>query len=230
MNYPIILLDADDTLLDFAASEAAALADMLVAQGLPNTPEVRHRYSEINTEHWKRLERGEITREELKISRFRQLLAELGSNADPAVCNDDYMARLGSYSILLPGAEELCRRLAQHHQLYIVTNGSASVQHRRLGASGLLPYIRKVYISEEIGAQKPSQAYFDAVFSDLGNPPRGEVLIFGDSHTSDMLGGKNAGIATCWFNPKEKEPTGAWDYTVTRLEDFLTIVEEDLND
>ena len=105
MNYPIILLDADDTLLDFAASEAAALADMLVAQGLPNTPEVRHRYSEINTEHWKRLERGEITREELKISRFRQLLAELGSNADPAVCNDDYMARLGSYSILLPGAE-----------------------------------------------------------------------------------------------------------------------------
>ena len=230
MNYPIILLDADDTLLDFAASEAAALADMLVAQGLPNTPEVRHRYSEINTEHWKRLERGEITREELKISRFRQLLAELGSNADPAVCNDDYMARLGSYSILLPGAEELCRCLAQHHQLYIVTNGSASVQHRRLGASGLLPYIRQVYISEEIGAQKPSQAYFDAVFSDLGNPPRGEVLIFGDSQTSDMLGGKNAGIATCWFNPKEKEPTGAWDYTVNRLEDFLTIVEEDLHD
>ncbi len=230
MKYPIILLDADDTLLDFAASEDAALGDMLASHGLPNTPAVRQRYSEINARHWKRLERGEITREELKVSRFRELFAELGADADPAACNADYMARLGGYSIPLPGAEDLCRRLAKHHRLYIVTNGSSSVQHRRLGASAILPYIQKVYISEEIGAQKPSEAYFDAVFADLGNPPREDIIIFGDSQTSDMLGGKNAGITTCWFNPKGKDPTGEWDYTVTRLEDFLSVVEEDCYD
>ncbi len=226
MKYPIVLLDADDTLLDFAASEAAALGDMLASCGLPDTPEVRRRYSEINTEHWKRLERGEITRAQLKVSRFRQFLQELGSDADPAACNDAYMARLGSYSILLPGAEDLCRRLAENHRLYIVTNGSTDVQKRRLGASAILPYIQKVYISEEIGAQKPTKAYFDEVFADLGDPPREDVIIFGDSQTSDMLGGKNAGITTCWFNPKGKAPAGEWDYTVTRLEDFLPIVEE----
>ena len=226
MKYPIVLLDADDTLLDFAASERAALGDMLAAFGLPDTPEIRQRYSEINIEHWKRLERGEITRAELKVSRFREFLAEQGVQADPVACNTYYMERLGEYSIPLPGAEELCRRLAENHRLYIVTNGSTSVQHRRLGASVIAPYIQKSYISEELGAQKPSKAYFDAVFADLGNPPREDVIILGDSQTSDMPGGKTAGITTCWFNPTGKAPVGEWDYTITRLEEFLSITEE----
>ncbi len=226
MKYPIILMDADDTLLDFAASETAALGDMLSAFGLPDTPAVRQRYSEINVAHWKMLERGEITRAQLKYSRFRVFLQELGSDADPAACNACYMERLGSYSIPLPGAEDLCRQLAERHRLYIVTNGSTSVQTRRFAASALMPYIQKAYISEEIGAQKPSKEYFDAVVADLGDPPREQVIIFGDSQTSDMLGGKTAGIATGWFNPTGNEPAGDWDYTVTRLEDFLSIVEE----
>lgn len=226
MKYPIILLDADDTLLDFKASEAAAMGDTLQRFGLPDTPEIRAEYSRINLAHWKRLERGEITREELKVSRFRQFLTGLGSGADPAVCNDFYMSRLGSYSIELPGAAELCRRLAENHRLYIVTNGTASVQYRRLGASAFAPYMQKIYISEELGAQKPDKAFFDAVFADLGHPPREEIIILGDSQTSDMLGGKNAGITTCWFNPKGTEAAGDWDYTITRLEEFLPIAEE----
>lgn len=226
MKYPIILLDADDTLLDFGASEAAAMGDTLAAFGLPDTPAVRQMYSEINLDHWKRLERGEITRDELKISRFRIFLSRLGSHADPLTCNDFYMSRLGSYSIELPGAAHLCRRLAKTHRLYIVTNGAADVQYRRLKESSILPYIQKVYISEEMGVQKPEKAYFDAVFADLGNPPREDVIILGDSQTSDMLGGKHAGITTCWFNPKGKAAAGEWDHIITRLEDFLPIVEE----
>lgn len=226
MKYPIILLDADDTLLDFGAAEAAAMGDTLRRFGLPDTPEIRWTYSEINIRHWKRLERGEITRAELKISRFREFLAYLGSDADPAACNDFYMSRLGCYSMELPGAADLCRRLAAHRKLYIVTNGTAGIQYRRLGASTLAPYVEKIYISEELGEQKPSKAFFDAVFADLGDPPREDIIILGDSQTSDMLGGKNAGITTCWFNPKGKEATGDWDYTITRLEEFLSIVEE----
>lgn len=226
MKYPVILLDADDTLLDFHASEAAAMGDTLRRFDLPDTPMVRQLYSEINIDHWKRLERGEITRDELKISRFRQFLARLDSHADPAACNDFYMSRLGSYSIELPDANALCRRLAENHRLYIVTNGAADVQYRRLKKSSILPYIQKVYISEEMGVQKPDKAYFDAVFADLGNPPREDIIILGDSQTSDMLGGKNAGITTCWFNPKGKEAAGDWDHIITRLEEFLSIVEE----
>lgn len=226
MKYPIILLDADDTLLDFGASEAAAMGDTLQRFGLPDTPEIRRVYSEINIDHWKRLERGEITRDGLKVSRFRQFLAYLGSDADPAACNDFYMWQLGSYSIELPGASDLCRRLAERHRLYIVTNGSASVQYRRLTVSSILPYIQKTYISEEMGVQKPEKAYFDTVLADIGNPPREDVIILGDSQTSDMLGGKNAGITTCWFNPKGKKAEGDWDYVISRLEDFLPIVEE----
>ena len=226
MKYPIILLDADDTLLDFGATEAAALGDTLQAFQLPNTPEIRATYSRINVEHWKLLEQGKITRAELKLSRFRQFLQTVGSDADPAAVNAFYMERLGRYAIELPGAEDLCRKLSENHRLYIVTNGSASVQHRRMAATTLLPYIQKVYISEEMGVQKPSKAYFDAVFADLGNPPLEQMIILGDSQTSDMLGGKQAGIATCWFNPMGKEAAGEWNFTIARLEEFLSIVEE----
>ena len=228
MKYPIILLDADDTLLDFGTTEAAALSDTLQAFHLPNTPEIRAVYSRINVEHWKLLEQGKLTRAELKLSRFRQFLESIGADAaiDPAAVNAFYMERLGGYAIELPGAADLCRKLAEHHRLYIVTNGSACVQHRRMAATALLPYIEKVYISEEIGAQKPSKTYFDAVFADLGNPPLDEIIILGDSQTSDMLGGKQAGITTCWFNPAGKEATGEWDFTIRSLEEFLSIVEE----
>lgn len=230
MKYPIILMDADDTLLDFHRSERQALEDAFTQKALPWTPEIRERYQQINTGYWKRYEQGKIDKSALLVARFADLFGELGMALDPAAFNRFYLEKLGSYAFVLPFAAELCRRLAERHLLAVVTNGNASVQNRRLEESGLKAWISKVYISEEVGCQKPDPAFFQAVLEDLGNPEPSRVILLGDSQSSDMTGGKNAGLVTCWYNPHGQAPAGDWDYTIRRLEDFLPIAEGETED
>lgn len=225
MKYPIILMDADDTLLDFHRSERQALEDVFAGSGLPWSPQIRARYQEINTGYWKQYERGEVEKGALLVARFADLFRELGVQEEPAAFNHRYLEHLGSYAFELPFAGELCRRLAKNHLLAIVTNGNASVQRSRLEKSTLAPWISKVYISEELGCQKPDPAFFQAVFGDLGDPAPQDMILLGDSQTSDMLGGIRAGIDTCWYNPKGLPAAGQWTYEISRLEDFLPIAE-----
>ncbi len=225
MRYPILLLDVDDTLLDFRAAEACALRDTLESRGIPAGEEQIALYSRVNRSWWERFERGECEKEDLLWMRFQDYFSRLGLEHDPRLAQQDYHENLGNYAFLIPGAEELCRELkARGHRLYIVTNGTTVIQQRRFGASGLGKYTDGVFISEQMGTQKPARAFFDKVFAALGDPDPGQCIILGDSQTSDMAGGKAAGIATCWYNPTGKAPAGEWDHEISQLKDFLEVV------
>ncbi len=206
MKYTTLLLDADETLLDFCRSEGFALEATLAAHGIAMTPAMQNAYHEINRLLWQQLERGEILRERLKVQRFEELFESIGAvDIDAADFNEQYMQTLGTRGFLLEGALELVQTLSKRYRLCIVTNGTASVQHTRLADSGLLPYMEHVFISQEIGADKPSPVFFDAVLSALGHPDKAELLIIGDSLTSDIRGGILSGIDTCWFDPAKKQ-------------------------
>lgn len=226
MRYPILLLDVDDTLLDFHAAEANAIRDVFTARDLPAGAEELARYSRINRSWWERFERGECLRSELLWRRFAEYFAAAGIDCDPRQAQLDYAQALGSYGIWLPGAEKLCRELRESgRRLYAVTNGNADVQHRRLASTGLNALLDGVFISEEVGFQKPDPAYFERVFRRIGQPKREDCLLVGDSQTSDMQGGKNAGVAVCWYNPHGAKKNGPWDYEIGRPEELWEVLK-----
>lgn len=225
MKYPIVLLDVDDTLLDFQAAEACALRDTLTARNIPATDENVALYSRVNRSWWEKFERGECEKSELLWLRFQEFFSLLGVDFEPKEAQHEYHENLGKYAFLIPGAEDLCRELkSRGHRLYVVTNGTAYIQHRRFGASGLEPYMDGVFISEEMGTQKPAPEFFEKVFAALEWSDKDKCIILGDSQSSDMLGGKNAGIATCWYNPKGEMKKGDWDFEIQSLEGFLEVV------
>lgn len=227
MRYPWVLLDADDTLLDFDRSETSALHDTLERCGISPDDDALSRYKEINKRWWRAFERREIVKSALVVGRWAEFLESCGSRHDAVDANAFYMHRLGSYSFTLPGAAELCAALKDRGcRLALVTNGTADVQRRRWGASPASRYFdeKDVFISEVLGYQKPDREFFDLVLQSLGDPPRERCVILGDSETSDMRGGKNAGLATCWYNPEGIQGSGPWDHEIRSLDQFLTIV------
>lgn len=226
MPYKIALIDADQTLLDFKRSEHEALSDCLVSRGIPVTPLIIERYSKINDEHWKLLEAGKITREYLKISRFEKLFSEFGYTYDPESMADDYWNTLAEKSYLLDGAENFCAQLFGHVRMFIITNGTASVQKGRFNPSPIAPYFENCFISEEIGYAKPHVEYFNSVARMIPDFSPKETLVIGDSLTSDISGGNNANLDTCWFNPnrlpfrEDIKPT----YTASSFDEILRIL------
>lgn len=202
MRYKILLMDADETLLDFRRSEGYALERTLAAHGVTMTRDIHDAYHAINGELWKQLETGEITRAALKTERFERLFRLVGlDGTDPLAFNAAYMQTLGTTGFMLNGALELLQALSVRYTIHLITNGTASVQHPRLQHSGMLPYLGSVFISEEVGADKPSEAFFGAVLRALGDPDMRDLLVIGDSLTSDIDGGNRMGIDTCWYNP-----------------------------
>lgn len=229
MKYGIILFDADGTLYDFDAAEKLSLNETLAFAGIPSDPETVALYHEINDREWKALERRETTREKLKVERFRKLTDALGGAAtesSPQAMADFYLSALSEKSILFPESEELCRRLSEDFDLYIVTNGTTSVQKSRFARSPITKYIKKAFISDEMGVDKPAVEYFNIVFDELGitDENKHRVLLVGDSLSSDIMGGIGAGLDTCWFNPKGKD-SGVVSpaYTVKHLNELYEI-------
>ena len=196
----ILFLDLDDTILDFHKAERIALAKTFRAFGADPTETVLNRYHVINKEHWERLERREITREQTLLGRFQALFQEMGIPADPEAVAREYEKNLAIGHYFLPGAEEAVASLSKKYELYLASNGTASVQKGRLTSANLYRYFRQVFVSQEIGYNKPSREYFDACFARIPGFDRKKAMIVGDSLTSDILGGKNAGIRTCWVN------------------------------
>lgn len=228
-KFDIILMDADDTLLDYPADSHAAFANALHCFGREWSRELEDLYQSFNQAAWRRLERGELTKEELEILRFEQLFAALGIEGDPAEFNRIYMDGLANGGRLLPGALELCRALSPQAKLFIITNGTARTQRGRFARCGLLPYLQKLYISDEIGYQKPHREFFDFVLQDIrreqGAFDPARVLVYGDSLTSDMQGGINAGLKTCWYAPGGGKSTSlAVDYIIPEHDGLLRIV------
>ena len=217
-----IFFDLDDTLLDFTRSEAAALKRVLTEIGAPTSNAVLHRYHIINASQWKLLEKGELTRDEVLIRRFALLFDELGLRYSAESVCMQYEEYLKEGHWLLPGVPELLDILAPRYDLYIVSNGSTAVQNCRLDASGLRPWFREIFISEEIGFDKPSVNFFTACFAAIPDFSKETALIVGDSLTADIQGGRDAGLRTCWFNPAGKSPKGGIqpDYEIAALEEL----------
>ncbi|MBE6944083.1 MAG: noncanonical pyrimidine nucleotidase, YjjG family [Ruminococcaceae bacterium] len=224
-----LFLDLDDTILDFHMQESVAIRKTLSGAGIEPTDENCNLYSKINLRHWKMLELGEITREKLIWHRFAELFETLGVTADPKATAERYMDHLSEGHYFLPGAEEAVKALAKKYKLYLASNGAGRVQESRIASAKLAPLFKDIFISEEMGANKPDKAYFDACFARINdfNPQR--AMIVGDSLSSDIRGGKNAGIYTCWVNPKGKTapPESKPDFeikSVTELEEILKTV------
>ncbi len=200
--YDILLLDLDDTILDFHKAEGIALSRTLEELGIPATDQVCARYSAHNKACWERLERGELTREKLMTERFRSLFEELGMDIDASLAAKRYPENLSQGHYFLPGALEALEALAKKYRLFLVSNGNAAVQAGRLKSANIGRFFEGIFISELVGADKPSPVFFERVFAQIPDLDKGKTLIVGDSLTSDILGGNNAQIATCWINPK----------------------------
>ena len=200
-RYDTVLFDADNTLFDFDAAEAQALDLTLEAYGYPVDGRSRDCYLTVNRNLWERFDRGEVKREWLVVERFAALQRSLGGHHDPAEMNAFYLSRLAEAGCLLPGAEELCRALVPSCTLAIVTNGVASAQRGRFARSPLKALIPWLFISEEVGYQKPQRQFFGAVLSAMSLPPSARIVVVGDSLTADILGAVNAGLDSFWYNP-----------------------------
>jgi len=221
-----LLLDLDDTLLDFGRSESESFSQMLREMGLTPTEEITTLYSRINRDQWKMLERGETTREALRLDRFRILFEEMGVSLDPQKAADTYCGFLGKSCYLLPGAIETVRDLKKTCRVYLASNGFREIQLGRIAASGLDKMADGIFVSQDIGSDKPETEYFEACFSKIPDFRREETAIAGDSLSSDILGGNRAGIKTIWLNPSGKVPGrgGRPDYIIKRITELPALL------
>ena len=237
-RYRHILIDADNTILNFAVCERRILETMAREYGfMPRTREdedLTAVYRRINASLWREFEQGSITPDELKIERFRRLIEHLDFTAisrpvRPEFLNEQFILRLSGCPDVIPTAAAVVAAIAP---VSIVSNGFADVQRPRLEASGLLPYVDHVFISEEIGAAKPQKAFFDHVLAELGTPDPGECLVVGDSLSSDIAGGNAVGMDTVWYDRSEmlgepqRTPTDGHvpTFRITRLVELRSIV------
>lgn len=225
--FEFLLIDMDDTVLDFKKAEYVAIRKTLQDAGLDPTDAVCARYSEINDGYWKRLERKEVTRRQLQVGRFADLFAELGVVADGESCADAYMKNLGVGHYFMPGAEEALQALSKKYKLYLASNGNTDTQKSRIASAGIEKYFEAIFISGEVGVNKPDKGFFDHCFAKMEGFDPEKALIVGDSLSSDILGGKNAGIATCWVNPGHKvaPPELQPDYQIESLSQLEALLE-----
>ncbi len=224
----VILWDIDGTLLSFKQAERVAIGACFAQFGLGElTDEMLAEYSAINASYWKRLELGELTKPQVLRGRFEEFFGRYGLDTG---CVDDfnaaYQVRLGETVVFNDNADALVRTLRGKVRQYAVTNGTLIAQRGKLKNSGLDQLLDDVFISDVIGVEKPGKGFFDAVFAAIGHYERDEVLIVGDSLTSDIQGGNNACILCAWYDPAGQDvPTGLRvDYHIRHLDEVRAIV------
>lgn len=226
--YKYILWDLDNTLMDFEYSQNAAIRALFKKYCLGEcSDEMLSVYNEINHVYWAALERGEVEKSKMLVMRFFDFFSKYSLNTD--VCenfNDDYQVALGDYVQFMPGAEQVLGELKDKYRHLLVTNGTKTAQTKKLRTSGLDSFFDGLYISENIGYEKPAVEFFDYLFKAEGITDKKEAIIIGDSLSSDILGGNNACIDTCWFNPNNKENNMGVkvNYEVQKLTDILKIL------
>lgn len=201
-----LFLDLDDTILDFQKAERIALQKTFADYSLEPTEAVIERYIQINLAYWKRLERKEVTRQQVVVGRFADLFAEQGITCDPlavALCYEEHLSE-GHY--FLPGALEAVQSLSEKYKLYLASNGTAKVQAGRLKSADISRYFQKIFVSEELGVNKPDKEYFDRCAEWIPGFDPARAVMVGDSLTSDIQGGIHAGMRTVWINPRHRKP------------------------
>ena len=221
-----LLFDLDDTLFDFHASEKESLKDTLIHFGIEPTEPAMALYSEVNRGQWKLLELGKTTKPKLKIDRYRIFFEKTGVDVSALEAADFYENRLSKSAILTDGATELLDTLRGKYRLYLITNGFSVIQRGRIAASGLGEYFDGIFVSEEMGADKPSLEYFGKCFAQIEGFEKSESLIIGDSLSSDIKGGITAGVKTVWYNPKGASATDIVpDYEIHTLAELTELLD-----
>lgn len=224
----IVLLDIDDTILDFKACERNAIIKTMEEYGITPSEELIDKYAVINKRLWEKFEKKEISKPELLKVRFVEFFGPLGIKEDGGIINTKYLDYLSNEVFFVENAVELCTYLHKHCKVYVITNAVKRVQTNRLKMANLNQYFDEVFISEEVGFQKPDVRFFEYVYEKIGRPDKDDIIILGDSKTSDIMGGINFGIDTCWFNRFNKkvhpeiEPT----YEINNLLSFINIIEK----
>ena len=217
----VILWDIDGTLLNFKEAEEYAIKACFSQFDIGLcSEEMLAEYSLINQSYWQQLERGEITKKQVFEGRFHEFFTnhQIDTSIIP-MFNQEFQIQLGNTVRFNDNSYELVMTLRDKVKQYAVTNGSKIAQKRKLAKSGLAEIFDDIFISEEVGIEKPMPGFFDAVWNQIGNYQKNEVMIVGDSLTSDMQGGNNAGILCCWYNPQKTPNTSNLkiDYEITSL-------------
>jgi len=206
MSYIFLLFDLDHTLLDFDAAEDVALSHLLKEEGVEDIQAYKGYYVPMNKALWKDLEEKKITKQELVNTRFAKLFAYFGIEKDGAYLAERYQFFLSKQGQIFPGVEDLLKKLIhQGYELYAATNGITAIQTGRLAQSGIAPFFKEIFISEQLHTQKPDAAFYEKIGARISNFDKHHVLMIGDSLTADIQGGNNAGIDTIWYNPHHLE-------------------------
>lgn len=226
MSYSTILLDLDHTLFDSDASEEHAFAQTMQAASVSDAERYRESYRDINLALWARVERHELTPQQVRTLRFEQLVDRERIDADPGEMARNFVAALGANGELYEGVREILDRLSGKVSLALVTNGLSEVQRARIERLDIDRYFDAVVISAEVGAAKPGSEIFDITFEALNFPDRNTAVMVGDNLSSDIQGGVGYGIATCWYNPQRRaaESPHSAAHEIADLSELLGLV------
>ena len=206
LKYKYLLFDLDHTLLDFDAAEDIALSQLLKEEGVEDIQAYKDYYVPMNKALWKDLEQKKITKAKLINTRFAKLFAHFGIEKDGAYLAERYQFFLSKQGQTFPGVEDLLKKLiSQGYELYAATNGITYIQTGRLEQSGIAPYFKEIFISEQLHTQKPDAEFYEKIGARIPNFDKNQTLMIGDSLSADIQGGNNAGIDTIWYNPHHLE-------------------------
>ena len=231
MNLKVLFLDIDNTLLDFDAAAQQSMEESFQVFGLPFRPEMMSIFNEENDKIWKRIEKRELSIEDLKYVRWQAILPRLGLSADGEAMEQEFKSRLHTSAVPVEGALEILPYLHKKYMLCAASNGPYLQQLNRLEKANMIDYFAHCFVSEQLGVEKPSQKFFDGCFAELSGILPEETMIIGDSLTADMAGGRQAGMHTCWYDRKKQSAEGAViqgaenvDHTILNLQDLKKLV------
>lgn len=223
-RYTTLLIDADDTLLDFKKAEQTALGLMMHSRSIPFVPTDVELYSKVNQSFWEAFERGEIKKSDIIVGRFKRFFEIKGIETDADDAAKTYEQKLCCQHFVTKGAIELLSELHKSYKIYIITNGTQHIQERRLQDSGISDIADGVFVSEAVGVPKPEKQYFDYVLQNITETDKAKILVVGDSMSSDILGGINAGLDTCWYNPYSNSAKYKPTYQIKELSEIRKIL------